>query len=136
MADENTFPKIHIDFIANGDYIHLRTDSGEEMAHVVGGFEENAKGIFEGIGNIKQASLVSGVFSGNAIDAGKSAPSAPAAPRAAANTAPGAIPECPSHGQMKDCRGQRTKNGEPFRNRYYCKKFGCKDSKPQGDWIE
>lgn len=136
MADDNGFPNIHIDFIANGDFVHLRTNSGGEMAEVIDGFEQNAEGIFKGIGNIKQASLVSGVFSGNAQSQSSGGGSAPAAPRAAANTPPGEKPECPTHKGSKDMRGKRNAKGEPYKYRYYCTKFGCTDFKGAGEWVE
>lgn len=129
MADEY---KIQVNTSVNGDLVNIRAQSGEELSETLNGFAGNAVDIFKTLGDIKQAALANGVFSGNAT-----APTTTtAAPRAAANTAPGEVPKCPTHGEMKDCRGQRNKQGDPFRNRYYCKKFGCKDSQPQGDWIE
>lgn len=129
MADDY---KIQINSNINGDLVNMRAQSGEELEEVLLGFAEKAGGIFKNLGDVKQAALVNGVFSGNATSPGTSAP---AAPRAAANTAPGAIPSCPTHGQMKDMRGKLTKAGEPMRNRFYCSKFGCKDVQPQGEWI-
>lgn len=133
MADDY---KIQINSNINGDLVNMRAQSGEELEEVLLGFAEKAGGIFKNLGDVKQAALVNGVFSGNAAPPASSAGSAPAAPRAAANTAPGVIPACPTHGQMKDQRGKRNAQGQPYQNRYYCTKFGCKDVKPQGEWIE
>ena len=125
--------KIQINSNINGDLVNMRAGSGEELKEVLEGFAEHSPDIFKNLGDVKQAALVNGVFSGNAAPANQATQSAP---KAAANTAPGAIPSCPTHGQMKDMRGKRTKAGEPMRNRFYCTKFGCTDVKPQGEWIE
>ena len=127
MADDY---KIQVNTSVNGDLVNIRAGSGEELKDTMTGFADNAVDIFKTLGDIKQAALANGVFSGNA------AAPASSPPRAAANTAPGEVPKCPTHGEMKDCRGQRNKQGQPFKNRYYCKKFGCKDSQPSGEWIE
>lgn len=130
MADDY---KLQINTQVNGDLVNIRAQSGEELNDTLTGFAEHAGPIFKTLGDVKQAALANGVFSGPAV---QSAP-ASAAPRAAANTAPGSVPECPTHGPMNDKRGVRNKTtGEPLRNRYFCKKFGCTDSKPQGEWIE
>lgn len=129
MADEY---KIQVNTSVNGDLVNIRAQSGEELSETLAGFANNAVDIFKTLGDVKQAALANGVFSGNAAPT----TTTNSAPRAAANTAPGEVPKCPTHGEMKDCRGQRSKAGQPFKNRYYCKKFGCKDSQPQGEWIE
>lgn len=121
--------KIQINTNVNGDLINLRATSGEELNDVIGGFAEHSEGIFKSLGDVKQAALVNGVFTGNASAATSSAP------RAAVNSAPGAIPSCPDHGEMKDMRGKRNKQGQPYKNRFYCKNFGCK-TPGQGEWIE
>lgn len=132
MADDTY--KIQINSNINGDLVNMRATSGEELNEVLTGFAENAAGIFKQLGDVKQAALANGVFSGQAASP---TPAAPAAPRAAANSAPGETPKCPTHGEMADKRGVRNKTtGDPLRNRFYCKKFGCKDSSPQGEWIE
>jgi len=125
--------KIQINSNINGDLVNMRGQSGEELSETLTGFAEHAGSIFKTLGDVKQAALANGVFSGNAA-----APSQPAqlAPKAAGTTAPGAIPSCPTHGQMKDMRGKRTAAGAPMRFRYYCSKFGCKDVQPSGEWIE
>lgn len=130
MADDY---KIQINSNINGDLVNMRATSGEELKEVLEGFATEAKDIFKNLGDVKQAALVNGVFSGNATGASQPAQSAP---RASANTAPGEIPSCPTHGQMKDMKGKRTKDNNPMRNRYYCSKFGCKDVQPSGEWIE
>lgn len=127
MADDY---KIQVNTTINGDLVNIRAGSGEELAETMAGFANNAVDVFKTLGDVKQAALANGVFSAPAN------PAASSAPRAAANTPPGEVPKCPTHGDMKDCRGQRNKQGQPFKNRFYCKKFGCKDSQPQGEWIE
>lgn len=131
MADEY---RIQINSNINGDLVNMRGTSGEELKDVLEGFAEHAGTIFKQLGDVKQAALANGVFSGQA--AAPAGGSAPAAPRAAANTAPGEVPKCPDHGPAKDMRGKRNKEGQPYRSRYFCSKFGCKTFQPQGEWIE
>lgn len=133
MADDY---KIQINSNINGDLVNMRAQSGEELEEVLLGFAEKAGGIFKNLGDVKQAALVNGVFSGNAAPPASPSGGAPAAPRAAANTAPGEIPKCPTHTTVKDMRGKRNAKGEPYKYRYYCSKFGCQDFKGAGDWIE
>jgi hypothetical protein len=132
------FPKIHIDTVANGDFIHLRTDSGEEMLEVVSGLAQHYGEIAERLGDIKQAALARGVFSGDASNPSQST-GAGAKKGATTSSKPvtapdGGAPVC-EHGPMKDMAGKRNKRGEPYKNRYYCTKWGS-DCKPVGDWVE
>lgn len=129
MADDY---KIQVNTSVNGDLVNIRAGSGEELKDTMTGFADNAVDIFKTLGDIKQAALANGVFTGNA--ATTAASSAP--PRAAANSAPGEVPKCPTHGAAKDMRGKRKKDGTPYQFRYYCSKFGCQDFKGAGEWIE
>lgn len=130
MADDNY--KIQINSNINGDLVNMRGTSGEELRDVLAGFAEHAPAIFKELGDVKQAALANGVFTGSAQQAAQPVQSAP---RAAANSAPGSVPSCPDHGEMKDLKGQRNKQNQPYKNRFYCKKFGCK-TPGQGEWIE
>lgn len=125
--------KLQINSNINGDLVNMRGQSGEELSETLAGFAEHAGTIFKTLGDVKQAALANGVFSGQAASTAQPAQSTT---KAAGTTAPGVIPECPTHGKMKDMKGKRTQAGEPMRNRFYCTKFGCKDVKPQGEWIE
>jgi hypothetical protein len=132
------FPKIHIDTVANGDYVHLRTDSGEELLEVVTGLAEHYGDIAERLADIKQAALAKGVFSGDASNPTQSTGVSKPAPTASASSSgpSGAPPSCEGgHGPMKDMAGKRNKNGEPYKNRFYCQKWGS-DCKARGEWVE
>lgn len=121
--------KIQVNTNVNGDLVNVRASGGDDMLDVMQGFAKNSGEIFKALGDIKQAALVNGVFTGSAADAAR--------PKAASgSTAPGETPSCPTHGPMKDMRGKRNKQGDPYKNRWYCKTFGCADSKGTGDWIE
>lgn len=134
MADENNNYKLQINSNINGDLVNMRGTSGEELDEVVAGFAEKAPSIFKNLGDIKTAALANGVFSGSAGAPG-GAPKAAPAP-SAGNTPPGQQPNCDRcGGATKDLRGKRDKQGNPYRNRYYCKNFSCKGG-GWGDWIE
>ncbi len=133
MADEY---KIQINSNINGDLVNMRATSGEELKDVLEGFASHAGDIFKQLGDVKTAALANGVFSGNAGSAGAPAASAGGPPKSAGNTAPGVQPNCDRcNGPTKDLAGKRDKNGNPYRNRYYCKNFNCKGG-GWGDWVE
>lgn len=131
MADEY---KLQISTNINGDLVNLRSQSGDELKEIVEGFATNSPAIFRALGDVKQAGLANGVFTGNASDVQMPSGGGGAKP-SAASTPPGTVPSCPTHGAMKDMKGKLTKAGDPMRNRFYCSKFGCKDVEPQGEWI-
>ena len=42
---------------------------------------------------------------------------------------PGGVPVCPKgHGPMKDLSGQKNKKGDPYKFRYYCSDFNCREA--------
>lgn len=132
MADEY---KLQISTNINGDLVNLRSQSGDELKEIVEGFATNSPAIFKALGDVKQAGLANGVFTGNASEVQMPSGGGGAKP-SVASTPPGSVPSCPTHGPMKDMRGKRNKQGDGYKNRFYCSKFGCKDSTGQGEWIE
>lgn len=41
---------------------------------------------------------------------------------------PGGAKVCPKgHGPFKDLAGQTTKSGQPYKHRYYCQEFSCRE---------
>lgn len=131
MADDY---KLQISSSINGDLVNIRALKGEELRDTMLGFAEHAPEIFGTLGDIKAAALAHGVFSAPASPVGAGAASPPKA--TAAQTPPGVQPNCDRcNGPTKDLRGKRDKNGNPYKNRYYCAKFSCKGN-GWGEWVE
>lgn len=120
---------VQVSMTINGDLYNVRGADPDEFEANLKGLADRSASVHDSLTTFKQAGVATGVFTGTAPG---SAPVQPEPARSAGSPPPtSGPPECEGgHGPMKDLSGKTNKKGEPYRNRYYCSKFGS-DCKPR-----
>lgn len=104
------FPNIQISTFINGDQYVVRAGSGEELAVILKGLEENLKESLDSLNNLKQGVVATSIFTG---DSKKKGDTAPPPFDDATPQAPASVPTC-KHGPMDDLRHK------DYKYSYYC----------------
>lgn len=99
---------------------NVRGDTAEEFKNTIDYLSEHASDLQDALAVLQQAGLANQAVAASAPVVN------PGTPPPAVGS--GGNPSCSQHGPMEDKAGAVTKNGQPYRHRYYCSKFGCKET--------
>jgi hypothetical protein len=102
-----------ISFSRGGVTITVYTEADESPVDQVKVIAGAAPELFKLVNDIDQGARAADVFAARESTATKDVPVNTSTPPSTET------PTCP-HGTMNDCQGMKTKNGEPYKFRYYC----------------